>query len=433
MEHDIFRIALGIGILALMYGLLITEKMHRTAAALFCAAVVAVLNVFLRFTSFDALIESVDMDTILLLMSMMIIVTILSKTGIFDYIAITILRAFLHRPYMLIVTLSTVTAVISAFLDNVTTVLLITPLVIEVSRMVRVDPRPVLLAIVFSSNIGGTATLIGDPPNILIGSAAELGFMDFIRNLTPIVALDFLAFLALLKVMNRGWIAEYNRIVSRMVSLPHRNNEVDKELLRRTFIALAIVISLFVLEDFLGYPPAIPALIGVGILMLLVGERVSIEDVLKGVDWSTLVFFMAMFIVIRGVEDLGVVDFIAECICYASSNYVELVLIIVWVSALFSALVDNIPFVMTMIPVIKSVAASLAVDPTPLYWALSLGACLGGNGTLVGASANVVVAGIADKHGYHISFRMFSKYGMPVMLLTVALSSIYLIFRYCNI
>jgi len=342
-----------------------------------------------------------------------------------------ILLTFFKHPFRLIAVLSAITAAISAFIDNVTTVLLITPLVIEIARKIRVNPRPLLLSIIFASNIGGTATLIGDPPNILIGSIAKLGFMDFIYNLTPIVIVDFLFFLVLIRLLNNKWIIQYTKATTRIRRLEYYHQPVNKRLLYKVLIALAIVIILFTLEDLLGYPPAIPALIGVSILMLLTGRRINIESVLRDIDWSTLVFFIAMFIVIKGVEDLGFVEFIANGICGISKDFVTIMMLIVWVSAILSAFIDNIPFVMTMIPVIPNIASSLHVDPTPLYWALSLGGCLGGNGTLVGASANIVVAGLADKHGYHIPFKTFIKQGMPVMILTVALSSIYLIIRYC--
>mgnify|MGYP000218038662 CR=1 FL=1 len=430
MAVNILSAILGLGILCILYGLLITEVMHRTAAALLCAGLVMILNLALRFTNFIDLINSVDLDTILLLMSMMMMVGILSKTGIFGYIATKILLMFFKRPYVLVTVLSGITAIVSAFIDNVTTVLLITPLVIEISRELQINPRPLLLMIVFASNIGGTATLIGDPPNILIGSIAKLGFMDFIYNLTPIVIVDFILFLIVMKIMIRSWLSKYNETVAKIKEIKYSYGPIDQKLLRRVTFSLIVVIILFFLEDLLGYPPAIPALIGISILMILTGRSIDIERALRDIDWSTLVFFMAMFIVVKGVEELGFVELVANSICYISSNFTIIMLLIVWISAILSAFIDNIPFVMTMIPVVFNISSTLHLDPEPLLWALSLGACLGGNGTLVGASANIVVAGIADKHGYHISFKMFMKYGMPVMIATVTLSSVYLIIRY---
>lgn len=429
VEPNTINIVLGFTILVILYALLVLEIMHRTAAALLAVSIVLILDTFLRFSDFNELVEGIDMDTILLLMSMMMFVGILSRTGAFSYLASMILIKFHNKPFLLITILSSITALVSAFIDNVTTVLLMTPIVLEIMEKLKVDPRPILLSIVFASNIGGTATLIGDPPNIIIGTRAGLGFMDFIRNLTPIVVIDFFAFLILIKVMFSKWINLYESRV-RVIRNLQPSNRVDKYLLHRTLIILSVVIALFLLEDFLEYPPAIPPLIGIGVLLLLLRNRIRIESLLEDVDWSTLVFFIAMFIVIKGVEDLGVMEFIAREIYSFSTDYMVLILLILWVSAIVSAFVDNIPFVMAMVPVIAAMAKAATLNPIPLYWALSLGGCLGGNGTLVGASANVVVAGIAERHGYTISFRSFIRYGMPVLMLTVGLASIYLVLRY---
>ena len=429
VEPNTINIVLGFTILVILYALLVLEIMHRTAAALLAVSIVLILDTFLRFSDFNELVEGIDMNTILLLMSMMMFVGILSRTGAFSYLASMILIKFHNKPFLLITILSSITALVSAFIDNVTTVLLMTPIVLEIMEKLKVDPRPILLSIVFASNIGGTATLIGDPPNIIIGTRAGLGFMDFIRNLTPIVVIDFFAFLILIKVMFSKWINLYESRV-RVIRNLQPSNRVDKYLLHRTLIILSVVIALFLLEDFLEYPPAIPPLIGIGVLLLLLRNRIRIESLLEDVDWSTLVFFIAMFIVIKGVEDLGVMEFIAREIYSFSTDYMVLILLILWVSAIVSAFVDNIPFVMAMVPVIAAMAKAATLNPIPLYWALSLGGCLGGNGTLVGASANVVVAGIAERHGYTISFRSFIRYGMPVLMLTVGLASIYLVLRY---
>lgn len=429
MEPDTINIILGFAILIILYTLLVLEIMHRTATALLTASIVLALDTFLRFSDFNELVEGIDMDTILLLMSMMMFVGVLSRTGAFSYLATIILLRFHNKPFMLIAILSGITALVSAFIDNVTTVLLMTPIVLEIMERLKADPRPLLLSIVFASNIGGTATLIGDPPNIIIGTRAGLGFMDFIRNLTPIVVVDFLAFLLLVKIMFSDRIRSYSAH-TKSIKEASFNNRIDKYVLHRTLGILAMVIMLFLLEDMLEYPPAIPPLIGIGILLFLLRNRVKVESLLEEVDWSTLVFFIAVFVVIKGVEDLGVIEFIAKEIYGFSTDYMVLILLILWVSAIVSALIDNIPFVMAMVPIIAVIARATSMDSTPLYWALSLGGCLGGNGTLIGASANVVVAGIAERHGYTISFRQFIKYGMPVLLLTVGLASIYLVLRY---
>lgn len=424
---------IGFAILITLYTLLTLEIFHRTVIALIMVGIVFIINLILRYAPFTQLIEAIDLDTILLLMSMMMLVSIMSKTGVFSYIAHHILLKFYNKPFTLIAVLTSLTAFISAFVDNVTTVLIIAPIVIEVCRRLRIDPRLILLAIVFSSNIGGTATLIGDPPNIIIGSLAHLGFMAFVYNLTPVIVVDFIFFLLLIKILYRGWLNEYRKGISKLSSTVN-GLRISVKLRRKDLIEVLIpffiVIVLFMLEDVLKYPPAIPALIGSAILLVLMGRRINIEEVLKDIDWSTLVFFMAMFIVIKGIEKLGFMKFIADFILNFSADFIIMILLVVWLSAIVSAFVDNIPFVMTMMSALLILAKSLSYNITPLYWALSLGGCLGGNATLVGASANIVVAGIADKYGYHISFKYFMKYGMPAMLLTVGISSIYLVLRY---
>jgi len=415
---------IGIAVLVWIYAMLVAEVLHRTAVALMGAAAVFVINIFLRFGDFRDLIEYIDMDTILLLMSMMIIVSALSRTGFFEWLASKLVSRFGTNPAMLLLVLSGFTAFISAFIDNVTTVLLITPIVIETFTYLRVDPRPAVLSIIFASNIGGTATLIGDPPNILIGSATGLGFMDFIYNLTPAVTLSFLAFSALILVMFRDWLKGFRGVEAEKIRIK------DFPLLERVGMALAIVMGLFFVEDVVGYPPAVAAIIGVGVLLAIAKGSIDIEEAIRDVDWSTLVFFMGMFMVIGGVKGLGVIDFIADSLIGVSTNPAVLAALIMWVSAIVSAFIDNIPFVMAMIPVITSIAATLGINHEPLFWALSLGGCFGGNGTLVGASANIVASGLSEKYGYPISFRSFIRHGFPVMLTTVAVAAAYVLLRY---
>ena len=424
------NIILGFGLLILLFILLTLEIMHRTLVSLLVLSIVIALNLIIRFTDFDTLIRGVDLDTILLLMCMMIIVGILSKTGIFQYLASKLTSRFYLHPVILVSILSGFTALTSAFIDNVTTVLLVTPVALTIFTELGIDPRPVLLAIIFSSNIGGTATLIGDPPNIIIGTVARLGFMSFIKNLTPIVVISFFIFLLIFKLMNRTWIRNYIDVVNKKRNIAISCPSVDSALLKKVLSVLAVVISLFFLEDVLKYPPAVPAMIGAGVLIGLTRKYISLEDVIRFIDWSTLVFFMAMFIIVKGIEELGTIDFIARGIAVIARSTAAALMLILWVSALLSAFIDNIPFVMAMVPVIPIVASMLGIDPKPLYWALSLGACFGGNGTAIGASANVVVIGIAEKYGYHISFKYFMKYGLVTVLVTVGISAVYLIIRY---
>jgi len=418
-------------VLVVLYILLTLEVAHRTVVALIMAGIVLLLNVIIGFSSYIELLEGIDIDTILLLMSMMIMVSILSETGFFSFIASKVLIKYFNKPYQLVIILTGLTAAVSAFIDNVTTVLIITPIVIEVCQRIRIDPRPLLVMIVFASNIGGTATLIGDPPNILIGTHADLGFMDFIYHVTPAVLAIFLVFILVVRLIFRKWFKiYYEKIEGVERSRVAYSVSMDKRRVEIVLFPFLLVIILFILEDLLGYPPAVPALIGVGILFAMIGRDIDIDEVLHRVDWTTLVFFMAMFIIIKGVEKLGLMHAIAYGLLGFSSNKAILLVMIAWVSALISAFVDNIPFTMTMLPVIDIIAESVSYDITPLYWALSLGACLGGNGTLVGASANIVVAGIAEKHGYPISFKGFLKYGMIVTTISLIISTIYLLLRY---
>ncbi len=424
-------VILGFGLLALFYVLVILDVLDRTASALLVAGLVFILNIPLGFSDFEELVNSVNLDTILLLMSMMILVHSLARTGAFDYLASRILLRLRESPFTLMAVLTGLTAFVSAFIDNVTTVLLIAPIIIEMSRRAGFDPLPLLMSVVFASNIGGTATLVGDPPNIIIGSVAKLSFMSFITNLAPIIVVDFLVFLLVVRLMFSGWMEEYRSRASSAEIAEPRSGDVEWGLLRRVLAVLIVVVVLFFLQDRFHYPPAVPAMIGVALLLVFTGRRVDLaETLVEGVDWTTLVFFIAMFIVIKGVEDLGVIHFIANGIAAMSKDPLVTALLIVWVSAVASAFIDNIPFTMAMVSIIPLVSATLRVASEPLYWSLSLGACLGGNGTIIGASANIVVAGIADKQGYRMTFNRFMKYGFPVMLVTVAVSSVYVALRY---
>jgi len=420
----------GFVVLILLYAFLVKEVAHRTIVALFFSSIVAILDIILKFAPFKTLIYAINLDTILLLMSMMIIIGVLSETGVFEFIADFIAVKMYTRPYLMIAVLSALTASVSAFIDNVTTVLMISPIVLELSRKLRIDPRPILLSIVFASNIGGTATLIGDPPNILIGTAAHLSFMSFIYNLTPAVITVFIAYLMALGFLYGSWRRKYQERISSKYMERGTAIFVNKPMLSKVLAVLGTVIALFFMEDIFNFTPAIPPLIGAGILLIIFRGVISIDKALRKVDWTTLVFFAGMFIVIKGIEELGVMRFIANELALVSKEPLILLTLIIWVSALVSSFIDNIPFVMSMLPVIPELAFLTHYHTTPMYWALSLGGCLGGNGTLVGASANVVVAGLAEKYGYRISFNYFTKYGLMVMLITVSVATAYILFMY---
>ena len=420
----------GFTVLILLYAFLVKEVAHRTTVALFFASVIAILDIVLKFAPFRTLINAINLDTIILLMSMMIIIGVLSETGVFEYIADFIASKMYTKPYLMIVMLSTLTALVSAFIDNVTTVLMISPIVFELSRKLRIDPRPILMSIVFASNIGGTATLIGDPPNILIGTAAHLSFMSFIYNLTPAVIIVFMVYLITISMLFSSWMRDYRERISSTVLSKKTSIYVNKQMLWKVLAVLGTVIALFFMEDVFNLTPAVPPLIGAGILLIIFRGTISVDRALRKVDWTTLVFFAGMFIVIKGIEELGVMKFIANELALVGKEPLILLILVIWVSAIISAFIDNIPFVMSMLPVIPELAILTHYPSSPMYWALSLGGCLGGNGTLVGASANVVVAGLAEKFGYRISFNYFTKYGLLVMAVTVAMATVYMLLVY---
>ncbi|AFK22003.1 putative Arsenical pump membrane protein, ArsB [Pyrococcus sp. ST04] len=322
---------------------------------------------------------------------------------------------------------SIVTALVSAFLDNVTTVLLLTPMLLYITRQMKVNPVPYLLAEIFASNIGGTATLIGDPPNIMIGSAAKLSFNEFIKNMTPIAFVDLILMIGLVYVLYRKQLKKARETVSlAIMNLREEDAIRDKKLFRRSIIVISLVMLSFFLHDTLGVEPAVIALAGASLLLLWSGY--SPEKALEKVEWATLFFFGGLFIIVGSLEETGFIAQVGEWIVRQIHNETEAILLISWLSALLSAVIDNIPFTATMIPLIKSMGSTL--NTYPLWWALSLGACLGGNGTAIGASANIVVLGIAYREGIRITFKDFLKVGFIVMMLTVGVGSLILILRY---
>lgn len=321
---------------------------------------------------------------------------------------------------------SVTTAVVSAFLDNVTTVLLLTPMLLYITRRMGVNPVPYLLAEIFASNIGGTATLIGDPPNIMIGSAAKLSFNDFIVNMAPISFMDLFIMIALVYILYKKEFSRVKYNLDGIMNLREEDAIKDRELFKKSVITIGLIIVAFFFHDALGIEPAVVALTGATILLLW--SRVSPEVALEKVEWATLFFFGGLFIIVGGLVETGLIDEAGKWIVRHITSENEAILLISWISAFSSAIIDNIPFTATMIPLIKSMAGSINIYP--LWWALSLGACLGGNGTAIGASANVVVLGIAYREGIRITFKDFLKVGMAVMISSVAAGSLVLIARY---
>ena len=411
------------------YALIISEKIHRTIIGI-CGAMLMIL---LGIINQETAIHHIDFNTLGLLMGMMVIVNITSETGLFNYLAIWAAKKVKAKPISLLVALSILTAVCSALLDNVTTVLLTVPITFSITKQLNVDVKPFLIAQILSSNIGGTATLIGDPPNIMIGSAVGLQFMDFITNLTAICILIFIVTIALLIVIYGKKLHTTDELREKVMQLDEKSQIVEPRLLKKCLFALAITISLFVLHGQLHLDTATAAMTGAGLLLLISfpQKEAMIAKVLSKVEWLAIFFFAGLFILVGALVETGVIKMLAEeAIKITNGDLTATSMLILWMSAYASAFIDNIPFVATLIPLIQDMGQMGMTNLDPVWWSLSLGACLGGNGTLIGASANVVVASMAAQRGKPISFISFMKIALPMMTLSIAISSVYIWLRY---
>ena len=426
----------SLGLLA-VYVLLSFEIVHRTTIAMAGATFVILIGIltglFTASTSFEFAISSIDFNTIGLLLGMMIIVAILGETGVFEYLGVRMSKASKGNMWRLMVMFCVFTATISMLIDNVTTLLLIVPITISVFKTLKISPIPFILAQVLASNVGGTATLVGDPPNILIGSAANIDFSSFIINMGPTVGISLFASLFILKFQFRKYLEQKPHNIEDLLSQDEKVLIKDRSVLKKSLAVLLGVIFLFVIHGTINIEPSIIALSGAGILMIVAKSRP--EHVLRQVDWSTLIFFAGLFIIISGAVKAGAIDLLSTIVLQISGgNPWLLFFMIIWISAIASAFMDNIPFAATMIPLIfaiyntESVAAvfgSLAINP--LWWALSLGVGFGGNGTLIGSSAGIVATGLAEINGHRITFNQFLRIGFPFMIASVAVGSIVLL------
>src|SRR5919107_735942 len=424
--EELFAVALFVLVLVFIG----TELANRTVVALTGAILIVAFGVVEQS---EAASEFIDWNTIGLLAGMMIIVAILNKTGLFEYLAIRSAQLGKARPGRILILLSLVTAFLSAFLDNVTTVILMVPVTFLIADALETSPIPFLLTQVMASNIGGTATLIGDPPNILIGSAADLSFMDFVLNLTPVVLLTMPVVLGMLYLMFRKELSESTDDAEEVIANMEAANSIrDRVLLRKSLVVLFFVILAFFLHGALHLEAATIALLGAAALMLY--ARADVEEVLREVEWPTLLFFVGLFVLVGGLEVTGFVGAIAELLTgVAGGGSATTAVIVIWGSGLASGIVDNIPFTATMIPVIQDLAEAEGLSETQtraLWWSLALGADFGGNLTLIGASANVVVAGMSERAGRRISFLQFMLYGIPVTLASLAIATVYVLLRY---
>jgi len=413
------------------YVLIATEWVHRVAASLFGAALMVVIGATDAESAFFAEDTAVDWNVVFLLLGMMIIVGVLKQTGLFEYLAIWAAKRARGRPFTIMTMLCTITAVASALLDNVTTVLLVAPVTLLVCDRLRVRPEPFLIALVMASNIGGTATLIGDPPNIIIASRGDLSFNDFLVNLAPFVVIAFVVFVLLSRWLFRASFTYNPDRVEAIMRIDERRAIRDPALLRRSLVVLTLVIVGFVLHSAIGVEPSLVALLGAGLLVLV--SRTAPGDYLGEVEWPTLVFFMGLFVMVGALVNVGVIGALGEVAIEAvGDNFLLAATGLLFGSAVLSAVIDNIPYVATVAPLVADLvdAGGGTAEATALWWALALGADLGGNATAVGASANVVVLGIAERNGYPISFWQFTRYGLIVTAVTVALAWPYLYLRY---
>ncbi|MEN6326772.1 MAG: ArsB/NhaD family transporter [Syntrophomonas sp.] len=416
---------IAVAVFLTAYVLIMSEKLHRALISVAGAVIIVLFGILTQEEAF----QGVDWNTIGLLIGMMIIVNITRRSGVFEYLAIWAAKASKGNPVMILVLLTVITAFLSAWLDNVTTVLLIVPITFAIVERLKLNAMPFLLCEVIGSNIGGTATLIGDPPNIMIGSATHLGFNDFIINLAPVIVVVLAVTVGLMVLLYRKGLKVAEEDKQKVMEMDESAAIKDWGVLKKALTVLALTIIGFFLHQSLHLESATIALAGAVVLMIVTGAEP--EDILLTIEWPTLFFFMGLFMLVEGLVKTGVITSLAkQALVLTQGNFPLTAVLVLWVSAFASAIVDNIPFVAAMIPLLKDVGAMSGMPMDPLWWSLALGACLGGNGTLIGASANVVVAGIAERNGLKITFWSFTKVGMPLMIVSVIIANIYLYLRY---
>lgn len=412
-------IIFGITIIAI-----ILDVFDTTVLALLGAAAM----IFFKVIPIDNVMGYVSFNTLEVLVGMMLIVAVLKETGIFEFMATFTAKACKGNTFKILICLGIITAIFSAILDNVTTVLLMGPVTFYVTKKLKVNPIPFIMIEIFSSNIGGTATLIGDPPNIMIGSASGLDFLSYIQNQLPIVVIILIVTMLLIYLNYKKKLNVKEEDVQEIMKLNPKEFITDKPLLIKGLIILIIVILGFIFEKQLGIESGIIAIIGACILLIVSKKKMS--KVINDVEWTTILFFFGLFILVGGLEETGIIKMLANFVLtYGHGNIILIMLMLLWISAIVSAFLDNIPFVATIIPLIITLGDS-GINTIPLWWAVSLGACLGGNGSIIGASANVILSKISEKNGYKISFLQYLKIGFPLMIISIVLSTAYLMVKY---
>ncbi|MBI5233979.1 MAG: ArsB/NhaD family transporter [Deltaproteobacteria bacterium] len=418
---------IAITVFFLVYALFIWDRFNRAVVSLLGGGSLIVLGVIVQ----DEAVKGIDFNTIGLLVGMMVIVSVCQRTGMFQYMAISAVKLVKGDPWRMLVALSTVTASTSAFLDNVTTVLLIAPITLLIIDELKLPAYPYLATQILASNIGGTATYIGDPPNIMIGSAVGFTFMDFVMNTAPLMVIIMAAIFVVMWLIYGRSLKVEPSLKARIMQFKEAEAITDRTLLVKCLVVLSLVICGFVFQEQIGLRVATIALFGSAVLLLISG--VDFHHVAEKVEWTTIFFFVGLYVIVHALEKVNFISALASNMLSLTGGHMETtVFTVLWLSAIASAFIDNIPFVATMIPMIKGMAPSMggmeAIEP--LWWALSIGACLGGNGTIIGASANVIVAGFAARSGHPIGFFKFMRLAFPLMLMSIAISTVYIYLRY---
>jgi Na+/H+ antiporter NhaD/arsenite permease-like protein len=418
-------------IFVVTFAFILTEKIHRTVIGMVGAVVMVGAGMYFSFYEPAQALHAIDFNTIGLLLGMMIIVAILEKTGVFQYLAIVAAKKTKGDPWKLVVVLGTVTTLLSLILDNVTTVILIVPVTIIIARLLKISPVPILMAEALLSDTGGVATLVGDPPNIMIGSAAGFSFNDFLTHIAPIVVVAWFVTLLTLKFVFRKEMAKKPEHIDELMAMNENDAMKDKKTLKKIMFVLGIVVVLFFLHSSMHMPPSMVALIGAALAFLIVTPKKDPQPILEKVEWSVLLFFAALFVIVGGLEHAGVLEHLATGISsLAGGNIVVAALAILWISAIMSAIVDNIPFTVAMIPVLTYLGTPVAMggggieEINLLWWALALGVGFGGNGTPIGSTANIVVVAKSEQTDDPITFKKWMKSGAAAMFVTLIVASI---------
>lgn len=418
----------SVAIFLIVYFFIASEKIEKSVAAILGAVAVLATGLI----TFEQAVSCIDLNVIFLLIGMMTCVGILGETGFFEWVAIMSAKASKGNAALILIALLMITMVFSSFLDNVTTVILIVPVTILITQLLEIPTIPFLILEALASNVGGTATLIGDPPNIIIGSKAGITFNDFIVNLAPCILVVGVIFIGLALLILRKNLKVPAHVRSRVLHSYPGLALLDKRKMWASLSVFALIFTGFFLHSVIHLEPGVIALGGMGLMLLLCKSHS--DSVLKSVEWDVILFFIGLFIVIGAMEHNGAINKLAEMLIkLCGDNMILACMLILWGSAVFSAILDNIPFVIAMTPLVQEMLKNMGqstTGPHPLFWALALGACLGGNGTLIGASANVVSCKLGEKNGYKISFMKFLKWGFPLMVIQVLISMIYLWFRY---